>query len=599
MAVRTERNSSGGQDIIIDGFEKGIADDPYEGIADLRNINITSIPKEAAVQFSMAAVTLPPVLTTVAFTATASSDLITIATTTGFYNGMAIIINTIASGAGGLTATTGQNVYYVSNITSTTFKVSKNLSVSGTIDIASDGNGTLSTAQFGTPFDSTRGIDSSSINTSAGKIVQNVFVLDSIGQVWTLGNGANGTTLNALQFCGNTNRTTLTTSGSLGICVFKNYLFVFIENKIDYISLSTLFGSTGPFNAWTIGWKTTTATFAGHKAIAAIDDAMYFCNASAVGSVLQNAGSTFDPATSTTYTYNASALALPTYDFATCLAQLGVTLLVGGALNFIYPWNRVSTSFTYPLIVAEGFIKNIVSTNSSAYIFAGTRGRIYITNGANTQVFKKFPDQLASTENPFYTWGDAIYFRNQLYFSVSATDNAGTTISNFAGVWGIDLTDSTSPLRLENSLSYGTYAGTVPVIVPMGNVAPLGNGYYACWLNSTGGIDYSSSAPYSSNEAYIDTDIVPVGTFFSQYSPRQVEYKLSKPLVSGETVQIWWRGNLTSSFTQITGVTGTTGDISGEAPANFEKQQWVQLRVKLSSTASTPSFVKLREVRIR
>lgn len=598
MAWRTEKNGDS-IDIVIDGFEKGIADDPYEGIADIRNMNITSVPKEAAVQFSMAAVTLPPVLTSVAFTATAATDLITISSTTGFYTGMAVIINTIAAGATGLSATAGSNVYYVSNITATTFKVSKNLGVIGVVDITLDGNGTLSTAQFGTPFDSTRGVDTGTINTSSGQLVQDVFVLDSSGQVWTIGNGAGGTTLNTLYFCGNTNRTTLSTAGSLGICIFNNYLFVFIENKIDYIALSALFGSTGPFGAWHIAWQTTTASFAGHRALSAADDAMYFCNGGTVGSVVEKFQTTFDPTSTTTYSYNASALVLPHYDYSTCLAQLGVNLLVGGVQNYIYPWNRISLGFSYPLTVAESYIKKIVSTNSSAYVFAGTRGRIYLTNGSNIQLFKKFPDQLASTENPYYTWGDAIYFRDQLYFSVSATDNAGNAISNFAGVWGINLSDESYPLRLENSLSYGTYAGTVPVIVLMGNANPLGNGYYACWLNSTGGIDYSTSAPYSSSEAYIDADIIPVGTYYTPITNRQVEYKLSKPLVAGESVQIWWRGNLTSSFTQITGVTGTTGDISGAGAVNFEKQQWVQLRVKLSSTASSPSYVKTRELRIR
>ena len=45
MAWRVE-----GSDIVIDGWEKGIADDPFSGIADMRNINITSNEKIAAVQ---------------------------------------------------------------------------------------------------------------------------------------------------------------------------------------------------------------------------------------------------------------------------------------------------------------------------------------------------------------------------------------------------------------------------------------------------------------------------------------------------------------------------------------------------------------------
>lgn len=596
MAWRTEKN---GQDIdiVIDGWENGISDDPYEGLADMRNVNPLSTPKEVGVAFANAAVTLPPVLTTVAFTATASNDTLTIASTTGFYTGMAIIINTIAAGAAGLSATAGSNVYYVKTFTSTTFTVSKNLNVASTLDITTDGNGTLSTAQFGTPFDSVRGINASSVTQSNGQLVQYTFILDSLGQVWIIGNGSDSP-LNSLQFAGNTNRTTLTTTGSLGICIFKNYLFVFIENKIDYIALSDLFGSSGPFGNWHIGWQTTTGVFSGHKAIAATDDAMYFCNAHAVGSVLQNAGSTFDPATSSTYTYNASALALPTYDYAKSIAQLGTTLLIGGVQNYVYPWDRISTSFNYPLIVAESYVKNIVSTNSTAYIFAGKRGRIYITNGANIQLYKKFPDQLSNTETPYYNWGDAVYLRNQLYFGISATTNGGSAINNFSGVWAIDLDQDF--LYMLNSLSTASYAGSVPVLLPMGNVSPLGNALYVGWINGsgTGGVDYGTGSPYTSTQAYIDTDIIPVGTYYKPQTDQQIEYKLAKPLVSGESVTIAWRGNLTDSFTTVF-TDSTVGAISGAGKVNFQKQQWVQLRITLTSTATNPSYTRLREVRLR
>lgn len=862
MAWRTDKTSTG-TDIVIDGWENGIADDPYEGLGDVRNINLLSTPKEAPVGFATGAVTLPPIYNTTAFTAAASTDILTTATTSGFYTGMAVIINsftipssplsylvvggggaggyshvsgsiggggggaggmltgtstvssgtpyTITVGAGGTgvgsgvgnsgassvafgttasggggggggtsssvngangasggganvagtggTGTVGQghdggngssginiaggggggatsagsngvttaggaggngtassisgasvtyagggggqgsgggaggsggggakgvagtdglgggggagdygnagaaggkgiviisvatglinvgattggthtsaggndiwtfttsgtwtpivvgfspvagsNTYYVGNITATTFKLYKDLHVTTLLDVVADGSGTFSTAQLATPFDSCNGINTSGLFTSGGQVIQENFILDSSGQVWLIGNGSDGYALNTLQFCGNTSRTTLTTSGSLGIVVFKNYLFVFIENKIDYIYLSNLFDSSGPNGDWVIAWQTTTASLQGHKAISATDDAMYFCNASAVGSVLQNSGTTFDPSNSTTYTYNATALALPTFDFSTCLAQLGTYLLVGGVLQYIYPWDRTSTSFVYPLIVAETFTKRIVSTNASAYIFAGNRGRIYLTNGANISLFKKFPDQLSGTENPFYTWGDATYLKNQLYFSVSATTNGGVAISNFAGVWAISLESqahssvaygsSAGPLSLANSLSYGTYAGTVPVLLPMGNVNPLGNALYSGWLNSTGGIDYSSGSPYTNYEPYIDSDMIPVGTYFNPETNAQIEYKLAKPLVTGESIRIAWRGNLTDSFTTVQTFT-TVGLVADATSVNFEKQQWVQLRISMSSTASTPSYNRLREIRMR
>lgn len=516
-------------------------------------------------------------------------------TTSGAYT-----IHTFNSGGNFLVSAVNpaQNqIYYIGNLTATTFKLYTTPALSTPVNILGDITGTFDVPSFGNPFDSCL-VETSNIESGTGQISEISTILDSSGSLWFLGNGITGTTiLNTLYFYGNIGHSTVTTAGSLGVAFWLGYVFVFCETEIDYISFNAFF-STGTIN-WVYGWKTITATQSGHKALPATDDALYFCNNDAVGSILEAAGSTFDPTDSVTYTYNDTALSLPQYDKSTCLAQLGVTLLVGGIKQFVYPWDRVSPSFSYPIIVPEAFTHRIVSTNQNAYLFSGKRGRIYITNGANMDFFKKIPDQISGTQNPYYSWGDAIYMRNQLYFSISATSNGGVSVDNFSGVWAIDL--DSEAFRLENSLSYGSYAGSVPVIVPMGNLQAAGNAYYVGWVNgsSVGGIDYSSSTPYSNYETYIDTDIIPIGTYYQSQTDQQIEYKLSKPLVAGEGVKIFWRGNLTDSFIQVTSITAVTGQISGAGQVNFQKQQWVQLRVQYSSTATLPSYTRLREVRIR
>ncbi len=315
-----------------------------------------------------------------------------------------------------------------------------------------------------------------------------------------------------------------------------------------------------------------------------------------VGSIIHNAGTTFDPSDAASYTYNGSSLLLPSFDRATCLAQLGVTLLVGGILTFIYPWNRISTSFNYPLVVAEAYTRCIVSTNSNAYIFAGQRGRIYITNGSNVDLFKKFPESLSGTVDPYYNWGWAIYWKNQLFFTLSCITNAGVTVSNFAGVWAIDL--ASEALRLTNSLSYGTYAGTVPSLVNMGGINPTGDSIFALWNNSGGGIDYTTSSPYTGDQCVIDFDLIPIGTFLNPNTFGNLEFKLGRPLVSGESVSLYQRQDLADTF-DLVFTTSEVGAISGLDSINWENVQWVQIRIILRSTASSPSYVPLREVRIR
>lgn len=599
MAWRFETNPITQQaELVIDGFENGIADSPHEGIADMRNVNINTNNKQASVSFANAAVTLPPTgFTAVAYTA-ATTDIFTTASTSGWYAGMALTIVT-KTGAGG--PTVGMT-YYVGDITATTFKLYYGIDIGNVVDITASLSGTFTIYTFGTPTDSVS-LPSSvfSGNTATyGKVFKDTFIHTINGLVWRLSSyeydGLGGLMpVNTLQFLGNVAHSTAS-SPNTGITVFHGYLLVWQWTRIDYLNLNLLTGSDNPSTEWHYAWKSVSSSSSGHRAVAATDNAVYFCNGTKVGSLLEVAGETFDPANAATFTYNTIALDLPNYDLANCISQLGTNLLVGGILNYVYPWDRISTSFAYPIVLSEEFIKCIVSTDSSAYIFAGNRGIIYITNGSNVDVFKKFPDSLTNTIEPYYNWGWAIYKKNQLFFSINASNNSGTVISNFAGVWALDL--DSKALRMTNSPSYGTYEGTTPVIVPMGNIQPTGDGIYSAWLNTTGGIDYTSGSPYVAYEGRIDSDIIPVGTYLGKTTFTNIEFKLAKPLVSGEKVKLSQRSNLTDSFVQI-GETTSTGSLSDFYEMNFENVQWLQIRAELSSTATTPSYVPLLEIRIR
>jgi len=596
MAYRIEKNIlTGNPEMVIDGFEQGIADSPYEGIADMRNVDIVTAPKQASVMFGTTGVTLPPTgYTAVAFSVDAGTDVVTTASTSGFYTGMAVTIVTI-SGADSFIA---DRTYYVGDITATTFKLYVTPRLLTVFNTTTSRTGTFTVHTFGTPVDSVS-TPLSALGTSFGSTVKASLILCSNGFVWSLSSGFTGVPVNTLQFLGNIGHSTVSGTNTRGIAIWKGYIFIFCDENIDYVLAQVLSSSSqNPSALWVYGWQTTLDESAyGHRALAATDSALYFCNDDSVGSLLENAGESFDPTDSTTYTFNIDALALPPEDTATCLAQLGVNLLVGGINNFVYPWDRVSTSFSYPLVIAESFISCIVSTNSTAYIFAGQRGRIYMTNGSNVDLFKKFPDSLSNIVEPYYSWDWAIYYKNQLYFSIFATNNSSVSIDNFAGVWAIDL--NTDALRLSNSLSFGTYTGRVRTLLPMGQGFPTGDGIYSAWVSgATTGIDYTSATPYTNYESRIDSDIIPVGGFLTKNTFSNIEFKLAKPLVSGEKVKLSQRSNLTDSFVQI-GETTTAGLLSDSYTMNFENVQWLQIRAETSSTASTPSYVPLMEIRFR
>lgn len=597
MAYTTEKNGQD-LDIVINGFEEGIAASPYDGIADIRNADIISVPHEAPVTFSTTALTVPPTQNAVAFTAVAATNIITVASTSGYYNGLAVYIDSYTS-----TGLSAGDVYYVGSISGNTFILYTNLSLSTAVDITGDGSGTLTTPKLGEVVFST-----------AYPSTPFQFLIDENGRAWNVAMVATTDTggtiaINTVSWLGNT---TLTSANGDGIVAFKEYLFVFRQSAIDYLPLSAVRSGVTK-TSWVYAWQATSSSAFLHHAIAAQDDAIYFCNNTYVGSILENAGSTFNPGTSSTYTYNTEALAIPMGDSSTYLAELGTDLLVGGLRNFVYPWDRVSTSYNYPLVLGEARTYRIVSTNSNAYIFAGDRGRIYITNGANVEEFFKIPDHITGTISPYFMIGsptvgthngDARYWRNQIYMSFACENNAGTAIETVAGIWALDIT--TKAFRMVHKPSYSGYAGKFSNLFTFLRPNPDGDGVYGCWTTAgASGIDAPSTAPYSNYETYIDTDYIPVGTYLNPTTDRNIEFKLATPLVAGETLRMYYRQKLSDSFTLLTngssasGVFSAAGTLSGYTTVNFQKSQWLQIRVEYSSTASSPSYTRLREIRIR
>lgn len=598
MAYRIEKEENGTKAIIIDGFEQGIADAPEQGIAFMRNANIVSIPGEACVNFSMSSVSVPPTgVSGDSVSFTGSTDIVTWTPTGTLYSGVAV---TFGSTTGGVTAGT---IYWITLVSASTFKVYTSI-VRGAGELVdlSDASNTLTVITFGTP--SQKALD---------YINSNIFILDTSGRAWWV-NGAG-----VLVYIGNT---TLTSTHGNGLCVLGAYLFVFRDSAADYLPITELSANNAP--AWVYSWgsisglATSAASNYSHFAyVSNQNGGMHFCNNRFIGRLLPIGSGTFDPTNTNTFTYTSTAPSggLPITDSATCLADLGGLILVGGIQNKVYPWDGLSTFFNSPLILSENYTKRIVSSNSNAYVFAGNRGRISITNGANVQIFKKIPDHIVSifsTSNgiePYYSWLDASYWKNQLYFSFTVSKNDGTAITNMGGIWALDL--STNPLgtstsvglRVTNILTTGA-AGFPYLIIPnIRSTTPAGAGLYAAYVNAVStaiGVDVTQSTPYASLGASVDiyTDLVPTGTNLTQKTFSQIEFKLAQPLVSGEQIRISMRQDFSEAFT-VAGTTTLVGALSDVYDVNVQRGQWVQLYVETCSTSSSPSFTRLKELRIR
>ena len=570
--------------IVLSGTEKGIADSPYAGISDMRNVNITTIPGEVSVNFATASVT-PPILTNVAITGL-SSNVFSFASTPTLDGSMAIYFNSVS----GLSGVSINTAYFIGNVTATSFKVYTDPFLGTLVTVTGTPSGvTFSTYNIGTPAYFAR-----------DEIRQKYYMQDTLGQVWS--NQKLTATNHYWTYTGNSGSSD---TGGYGLIYYNGYLFAFRSQTIDVYNLST--------NGWAWGWNpndgttnNSSTTFhlktgGNHSGSWMPDGTMYFLDGGWVQTIFQTlaqiiAGA-FNPFSTSTYTYTNYQLTFT--DGLQCMTFLGSTLLLGGTKNIIYVWDRASQTPSNFVLLPENYVYQMVTVNTTVYAFVGNRGRIYQTNGTNAQLYKKIPDHISGTVEPYFNWGGLVYNKNRLYFGVSAVTNAGVAINQYGGVWTIDL--DTEAMWLSNELSYGNYGGLANALIANTTSEPAGAGLFIGWsTTSINGIDQTTSTPYTSG-ATIDYDLIPIGTFNMPRNLNRIEFKLSRPLGTGESIVLKTRTIFNTQDVGYSTALSVNGDgvlYSGEGSLNFENAQWLQVQAVLSSTNSNPSYVRLEEIRL-
>lgn len=308
---------------------------------------------------------------------------------------------------------------------------------------------------------------------------------------------------------------------------------------------------------------------------------------------------------------------LPFFEQATCLVEVGNTIIIGCESNIAYPWNQIDVTPSDVINLPEANVQAMININNIAYIFAGNKGNIYVTNGSQASLVLKVPDYAAGVPGnhtsyiePYFSWGDCMYTRGRVYFSI--VDQTAIKAGNCGGVWSFVPVQNIDPnqeigmaLRLENQNSYGDYDGLATVLLPMALQTAISPQYWAGWQDSYNdsaanfGIDFTSTTPVT--QYVVETDILPTGTQLTQQTFQQLEYKLTSPLLAGDTVQLSYRVNATDAWTSCGPVVEETNNrISGYFAANFQKTQWAQLRVVTTTNGTTASsFIRLKELRLR
>lgn len=400
-----------------------------------------------------------------------------------------------------------------------------------------------------------------------------------------------------------------TSSGSgNGMVVWKGYALTFRDTGIDAYNIGGA--------AWTNNGSGTWPTFSGssamvsdtyHPAIVGQDDIVYFGNGRYVGTLKEL--TTFDPTSAATYQLNAYALDLPAGYRVRSLSELGTNLMVGtwqGSAIYdkkiadIFPWDRLSDSFSIPIRLNENGILQMTNVNNNLYVVAGIGHSAYVTNGVTTRPLTQIPQTLWNLDGGLFTesYPAAIAQHEGRILTGSAVGTVGG-----ASPMGIFSFDPDGRLLFESQVSAGS-ANTVSIgaILPTGS----GNVYYASWKNTSGstyGIDlFKNNGRHSTaSNTSVKSKLYSVGSKINPAKFSSLEIQLADALASGQSVVVGYRTDASSSFTTLVTFShstyGAVKSLNIDAGSIGDVEN-IQIEIQVASNSGATSSPKVLYVKL-
>jgi len=724
MAYRYENN-----DIVIDGWEKGIQPSPHSGLGSIKCANVSTETDVIMCNYSRKQLTQNYTVTaTLTEQVTPSQDILYTSSDNSY-----ILAGSWVTISSSTMPQVPNGTYWIAySYQSGTKKLGLAYTYNGTAITLNSGVAHTANLTFLANASAVGGIMATPVqsatefyNDSSGNLQNRYYILDSEGHVWVNDTAVATAGMTWAQIDTATARSSAsltTTAKATGLAVYNGWLFLFIQDTIlckftaelgiNITALTITYGSTPTGTGWVKtggiqSLNTPTGINNPHFAYTSKAGALYWVDGSFVGSLFATAGTpnlwssasyvfstttltvstlingvkpyggmpidffsnagtsnvptgvtagatyyvkvgsvtvnsgniqfqvaatptgsaislsggsgtqyftTFDPTNTSTYIFSPQALTIPQQqDIAQCLTEIGSNILIGCKSNTVYFWDGFSTTPNGFLFLPEQNVTNMITVNNMAYVFAGSRGNIYITNGNTSSLVVTVPDYITGQITPYFTWGGVMYSGGKVWFSIN--DENAVHSGTCGGIWSFTPTqnlfigqDTGLALKLENQSSYGTYNGVANVLIHQYNQNALGSQYYSAWTSdsvsgATYGIDGSSQTPYTSGQTVIETDMIPVGDYLDKGNFTSVNTKYSAKLVSGESVQLKWRTSLTDSWNAFTDTKSGTDSVIGSLGNTFEipfsNIMMIQFQIILTSTSSSPSFVRLKELRLR
>jgi len=354
--------------------------------------------------------------------------------------------------------------------------------------------------------------------------------------------------------------------------VWNNYLIVKVgTNKLSAFGSIANLGTA----AWTENFAETSTSYGTNPMKVMSNNILYIGTSQAtstgqgyVDSLEENTGETFAPGTGATFTYSQKALTLPKGGSnPTFLEEYNMRLAIGtgiaGENNAkIYLWDTVSPSFDSILEIKGSWVQIMKAYNGTLYFITSnsasgeTDGTIYATNGYAVQKVGQLPkstnnsQQARSTTsflvgpNSFMEWRDKFYI---------GCSNPSSTVLG-AGIYEFDPSTGkiTVPYRLA-SLNEGVSGVET---VTYGAFLPDDELFYASCFESTYTADLYTIQTFHASYRLVTTSYFETGlwTIADKYQPKTFRYfeiNLGKEMASGDVITLYYRNNLTDTYTTI------------------------------------------------
>jgi hypothetical protein len=389
------------------------------------------------------------------------------------------------------------------------------------------------------------------------------------------------------------------------LAIYNNYLIV---------TNSTVVQAYGPLNSspiWFGNWKTGlngvyyAKMLVTNPTSSSVSSDLYIANGDKMAKVSDFTAGAVGVAPTATFSTN--VMLLPLEEAITTMIRIGTYVLIGtqsgngswanagnGSIANIYLWDKSDTKIT-SLVgeLNESHIQAMVSNGNRAYIMAGTRGNLYLSDTTSFTKIKRLPwnqNRLFGATMKVYPNAIALNVNNNILIGTSTlTDAYGADPSPVQhGVYEVSISKD-YPTVFKQQISSGNKGQTQNLKIGFVYVTGSGTTILGWQDGSTYGLDTTDFRLYTNSVASTETQLFLIGTRLNRKTFQNLEFLLGKPLITGQEITISYRKNLTDDFTQIGNFTYTSlgGVISHNTKALLDDIEVLQLKIELTQPINT------------